>query len=33
MVLVIVAILIASTVSDPFGDWRAWLYVAIVATG
>jgi hypothetical protein len=33
MVLVIVAILIASAVSDPFGDRRAWLYVAIVATG
>src|SRR4026209_1811524 len=33
MVLVIVAILIASAVSDTFGDRRAWLYVAIVATG
>jgi hypothetical protein len=33
MVLVIVAILIASAVSDSFGDRRAWLYVAIVATG
>lgn len=27
------AILIASAVSDTFGDRRAWLYVAIVATG
>jgi hypothetical protein len=33
MVIVIVAILIASAVSDSFGDRRAWLYVAIVATG
>jgi hypothetical protein len=33
MALVIVAILIASAVSDSFGDRRAWLYVAIVATG
>jgi hypothetical protein len=33
MVLVIVAILIASAVSDTLGDRRAWLYVAIVATG
>jgi hypothetical protein len=33
MVLVIVAILIASAVSDTFGDRRAWLYIAIVATG
>jgi hypothetical protein len=33
MVIVIGAILIASAVSDTFGDRRAWLYVAIVATG
>jgi hypothetical protein len=33
MVGVIVAILIAAAVSDSFGDRRAWLYVAIVATG
>jgi hypothetical protein len=33
MVIVIVAILIAAAVSDTFGDRRAWLYVAIVATG
>jgi hypothetical protein len=26
-------ILIASAVSDTFGDRRAWLYVTIVATG
>jgi hypothetical protein len=30
---VIVGILIAAAVSDTFGDRRAWLYVAIVATG
>ena len=33
MVIVIIAILIAAVVSDTFGDRRAWLYVAIVATG
>lgn len=33
MVLVIVAILIVSAVSDTFGDQLARLYVAIVATG
>jgi hypothetical protein len=33
MVIIIGAILIASAVSDTFGDRRAWLYVAIVATG
>ena len=33
MVIVVVAILIAAAVSDTFGDRRAWLYVAIVATG
>jgi hypothetical protein len=33
MVIVIAAILIAAAVSDSFGDRRAWLYVAIVATG
>jgi hypothetical protein len=33
MVLVIGGILIAAAVSDTFGDRRAWLYVAIVATG
>ena len=33
MLIVIVAILIAAAVSDSFGDRRAWLYVAIVATG
>ena len=33
MLIVIVAILIAAAVSDTFGDRRAWLYVAIVATG
>jgi uncharacterized membrane protein len=33
MVIIVVAILIASAVSDTFGDRRAWLYVAIVATG
>jgi hypothetical protein len=33
MLLVILAILIASAVSDTLGDRRAWLYVAIVATG
>jgi hypothetical protein len=33
MAIVIGAILIASAVSDTFGDRRAWLYVAIVATG
>jgi hypothetical protein len=33
MLIVIVAILIASAVSDSSGDRRAWLYVAIVATG
>jgi hypothetical protein len=33
MVIVIVGILIAAAVSDSFGDRRAWLYVAIVATG
>jgi hypothetical protein len=33
MVIVIIAILIAAAVSDTFGDRRAWLYVAIVATG
>ena len=33
MAIVIAAILIASAVSDTFGDRRAWLYVAIVATG
>jgi hypothetical protein len=33
MLIIIVAILIASAVSDSFGDRRAWLYVAIVATG
>jgi hypothetical protein len=33
MAIVIGAILIASAVSDSFGDRRAWLYVAIVATG
>jgi hypothetical protein len=29
----LVVILIASAVSDTLGDRRAWLYVAIVATG
>jgi hypothetical protein len=33
MLIVIVAILIAAAVSDTFGDRRASLYVAIVATG
>jgi hypothetical protein len=33
MLIVIIAILIAAAVSDTFGDRRAWLYVAIVATG
>jgi hypothetical protein len=33
MLIIIGAILIASAVSDSFGDRRAWLYVAIVATG
>jgi hypothetical protein len=33
MLIVILAILIAAAVSDTFGDRRAWLYVAIVATG
>lgn len=33
MLVVIIAILIAAAVSDSFGDRRAWLYVAIVATG
>jgi hypothetical protein len=33
MVLVIVAILIAAAVSDSLNDTRAWLLVAIVATG
>jgi len=33
MLIAIVAILIAAAVSDSFGDRRAWLYVAIVATG
>jgi hypothetical protein len=33
MVIIVGAILIASAVSDTFGDRRAWLYVAIVATG
>ena len=33
MLVVIGAILIAAAVSDSFGDRRAWLYVAIVATG
>ena len=33
MIIIIGAILIASAVSDTFGDRRAWLYVAIVATG
>ena len=32
MALVIVAILIASAVSDSFGDRRAWLYGSIVAS-
>lgn len=31
--VVIIAVLIAAAVSDTFGDRRAWLYVAIVATG
>jgi hypothetical protein len=33
MVVVIVGILIATAVSDSFGDRRGWLLVAIVATG
>jgi hypothetical protein len=33
MVIVIGAILIATAVSDSFGDRRGWLLVAIVATG
>ena len=33
MLIVIIGILIAAAVSDTFGDRRAWLYVAIVATG
>src|SRR4026208_1059359 len=33
MAVAIAAILIASAVSDTFGDRRAWLYVAIIATG
>jgi hypothetical protein len=33
MVVVIVAILIATAVSDSLNDTRGWLHVAIVATG
>jgi hypothetical protein len=33
MVLVIVAILIATAVSDSLNDTRGWLFVTIVATG
>lgn len=33
MLVVIIAVLIAAAVSHTFGDRRAWLYVAIVATG
>jgi hypothetical protein len=33
MVLVIVAILIATAVSDSLNDTRGWLFVTIIATG